>query len=124
MKQALIQRVLALRGRLPELFARGLYRPLAIAGPLAEQVVAFLRSHADGHCLIVAPRLPGKLLGHGDSIVIPPTAWRDTVLRVPPDLRDRTLHDRSAMDLSSLRDEAMPLGRILAPFPVALLTTD
>ena len=67
-KQALIQRVLALRGRLPELFARGSYRPLAVAGPLAEQIVAFLRSHADRHCLIAAPRFPAKLLGHGDSI--------------------------------------------------------
>jgi (1->4)-alpha-D-glucan 1-alpha-D-glucosylmutase len=121
-KQALIQRVLALRHAMPELFARGAYRPLDVAGPLAAHVIAFLRSHEGAHCLIVAPRLPAKLLGGDDSIIVPPTVWHDTVLRLPKVLAGRKLRD-AVGDAGSQQDTAS-LSHILGKFPVALLATE
>ncbi len=123
-KQAMIRRVLALRGTLPELFARGTYRPLDVAGPLAAHVVAFLRSHEGAHCLIAVPRLPGKLLGRGNSILILPAAWRDTALRLPEDLLGRGMYDAISDVRIEPRDATVPLGGLLAKVPVALLATE
>jgi (1->4)-alpha-D-glucan 1-alpha-D-glucosylmutase len=123
-KQALIQRVLALRGRLPELFARGAYRPLEVTGPFVAHVVAFLRSQAGAHCLVAVPRLPGKLLGIGDAISIEPAAWRDTVLHLPQDLLGRELYDAIGGAHVQPQDDTVSLGSILAAFPVALLATE
>jgi (1->4)-alpha-D-glucan 1-alpha-D-glucosylmutase len=123
-KQAMIRCVLALRGRLPELFARGAYRPLDVVGPLAANVVAFLRSHDGAHCMVVAPRMPGRVLGGGDSIVIPPDAWRDTVVCLPDDLLGRSMRDAISGECVEADATAMRLDRLLSIFPVALLATE
>jgi maltooligosyltrehalose synthase len=123
-KQAVIRRALALRARLPALFARGAYRPLAVEGPAADQVVAFLRSHDGAHCLVAAPRMPGRLVGDGDSIVIPPAAWRDTVLRLPEDFPVPGMRDVIGDGWTAIADSAVRLDRLLGTFPVALLATE
>ena len=123
-KQAVIRCVLALRGRLPELFARGAYRPLEVVGALAANVVAFLRSHAGAHCLVIAPRMPGRVLGGGDSIVIPPDAWRDTAVHLPDDLLGRKMRDAFSGEFVEVHDTAMRMDRLLSIFPVALLATE
>jgi (1->4)-alpha-D-glucan 1-alpha-D-glucosylmutase len=56
-KQAVIRRALALRREVPDLFARGQYQPVNVTGPLSEHIVAFARSYANSHCLVVVPRL-------------------------------------------------------------------
>jgi (1->4)-alpha-D-glucan 1-alpha-D-glucosylmutase len=122
-KQAMVRCVLALRGRLPGLFARGAYRPLDVSGALAENVVAFLRSEAATHCLVVAPRMPGRVLGGGDSIVIPPDVWRDTVVHLPDDLRGCRMRDAFSGECVEVVDTAVRLDRLLSAFPVALLAT-
>ena len=123
-KQAVIRCTLALRGRLPELFARGAYRPLDVMGPAAAHVVAFLRSHAGVHCLVVTPRLPGRLLGGGDSIVMPPAAWRDTVLGLPEELVGRRMRDAISDGRAEAGETTVRLDRLLSTFPVALLVAD
>ena len=70
-KQWLIRRALSLRQSMPALFARGAYHAVDVTGPAAAHVVAFMRSLGDTHCLVIAPRLPARLLAGGDSIVIP-----------------------------------------------------
>ena len=124
MKQAVIRCVLAQRGRLPELFARGAYRPLDVVGPLAANVVAFLRSHAGAHCLVVAPRMPVRLLGGGDSVIIPPDVWRDTVVHLPDELLGRKMRDAFSGECLKVHDTAMPMDRLLSILPVAFLATE
>jgi (1->4)-alpha-D-glucan 1-alpha-D-glucosylmutase len=82
-KQALIAHMLALRARLPRLFAAGTYRPLALSGPRAGHALAFLREDRS-HCMIIAvTRLAMPLLGAGHYPSIDPAAWDGTVLHVP-----------------------------------------
>ena len=85
-KQAVIRRALALRREVPDLFARGEYRPVEVTGARAEHVVAFLRSDGARHCLVVVPRLPVGLLGDEDSVIFREAAWQDTTLHPPEEL--------------------------------------
>jgi (1->4)-alpha-D-glucan 1-alpha-D-glucosylmutase len=99
----LIQRVLALRGRRPELFgAAGAYQPLTAEGEMADHVVAFARG---GEAVVVAPRLVQRLA----------TGWGATRLRLPPgrwrDELGGQVHDGGLLAVAEL----------LSRFPVALL---
>ncbi|BDZ64945.1 malto-oligosyltrehalose synthase [Agromyces mangrovi Wang et al. 2018] len=96
-------RVLRLRRDRPELFTR--YTPMAVTGPAAAHAIAFDR----GGALAVATRLPVGLAARGDD------PWAGTVL-----LR----HSGPTVDvLTGRRFEggAVPLGELLATYPVALL---
>jgi (1->4)-alpha-D-glucan 1-alpha-D-glucosylmutase len=120
MKQAVIHRALALRRQVPDLFARGEYRPVEVTGARAEHVVAFLRSCADRHCLVVVPRLPVGLLGDEDSVIFRDAAWQDTTLHPPAELERIKLRDALGGDIGVVGGN-LPIGHILATFPVALL---
>ena len=119
-KQAVIHRALALRREVPDLFARGEYRPVEVTGARAEHVVAFLRSCADRHCLVVVPRLPVGLLGDEDSVIFRDAAWQDTTLHPPAELERIKLRDALGGDIGVVGGN-LPIGHILATFPVALL---
>jgi len=133
-KQAVIRRALALRSKLPDLFARGTYQPLVVAGKRSEHVVAFARSHEDNSCIVVVPRLSFALLqstsrrdnGHGeqpDGIVFPKSVWGDTVLRLPDDLAAKAMHDRTRDGRLYQPAREISLEALLGGFPVALLAT-
>jgi len=120
-KQAVIGRALMLRRRAPELFARGAYRPVTAAGPLAEHVVAFLREHGEAASLTVVPRFPHRLLR--GSLVIPPESWEGTVLELPRETAGRLRFD-ALLDRGGVPAEAVcDLGALFREFPVALLAT-
>jgi (1->4)-alpha-D-glucan 1-alpha-D-glucosylmutase len=128
-KQALIRRTLALRREVPELFARGEYRPIDVSGLLAAHVVAFLRSRGDAVCIVVVPRLAARLLGLPDTanetaITIPAAVWRSTTLHLPEDVAGRRLRDRISDRRLRPLDRQLPIETILAEFPVALLTAE
>ncbi|CAB3628133.1 malto-oligosyltrehalose synthase [Achromobacter marplatensis] len=61
-KQALIRRALALRARDPALFSDGRCEPLAVHGPQAAHVLAYLRRHETRCLLVVVPRLCARAL--------------------------------------------------------------
>jgi (1->4)-alpha-D-glucan 1-alpha-D-glucosylmutase len=128
-KQAVIRRALALRREVPNLFARGEYRPLEVSGPLAAHVLAFLRSSGDALCIVVVPRLAGRLLGlpdtaNGTSITIPAEVWHSTTLHLPEDVTGRRLRDRISDRHLDPLDRHLSLETILAEFSVALLTAE
>jgi len=122
-KQAVIARALALRRAVPDLFARGAYRPLDVTGPFARHVLAFARMHANAISLTVVPRLPHVLLAGRDSIAIPPDAWRDTALRCPPELAGRRLYDALNGAASVTLAARLPVGSLLQDCPVSLHCT-
>jgi (1->4)-alpha-D-glucan 1-alpha-D-glucosylmutase len=122
-KQSLIARVLATRRTAPDVFARGDYRPLEVAGPAGQHLVAFARSFGKDSIVAVAPRLPGKLLGRGDAISIPAESWQDTVVRMPENMRSRSVLDAITGTTLGPLGAILPVARALAVFPVALFIT-
>ncbi|CAB3845214.1 Maltooligosyl trehalose synthase [Achromobacter insuavis] len=84
-KQALIQRTLALRARFPALLREGSCEPVAARGARAGNVMACLRRHAGMTLLVMVPRLCATALSgqaRGDA---PAGAafWEDTQLQLP-----------------------------------------
>ena len=79
-KLAVIRRLLGLRRAAPELFARGSYEPLAVTGPGAETVCAFVRRW-DGAELAVAVALAGARERTSDAtrLAMPGGEWRDVL---------------------------------------------
>jgi len=120
-KLYLIREALALRRSRPALFAGGGYRALEARGPLAEHLCAFARAGADGAALTVVPRL---LARRGvEAPPLGPEYWQDTAVVVPSDLGARFVNALTGERLEA-RDDALPLGEILAHFPVALLASE
>ena len=91
-------------------------------GAWAEHVCAFARVGEGGAALTVIPRLLARrgpdTLPHGLGY------WADTWLELPADLAGRytnVLTGESPRDHHGRRRRALPLGAVLAAFPVALL---
>jgi (1->4)-alpha-D-glucan 1-alpha-D-glucosylmutase len=82
LKQGTIYRLLALRSRLPRLFARGSYVPLVVEGDLADHVFAFERRRGNEAVVVLVTRLTaGWLLGR-ETPSMDEVPWGDT--RVVP----------------------------------------
>jgi (1->4)-alpha-D-glucan 1-alpha-D-glucosylmutase len=115
-KLFLIHEALAFRRARAGLFAAGGYRPLEARGPLAEHLCAFARAEEGTAAITVVPRLLARR-----GVDLPPLGvdyWGDTVFDVPAELGTRF---RNVMTGEALEGPALPLGRVLAHFPVALL---
>ncbi|CAB3858971.1 Maltooligosyl trehalose synthase [Achromobacter dolens] len=118
-KQALIQRSLALRARHPELLRDGVLLPLEIRGPRASRLLAFLRRHAGQALLVLAPHhcataIAGYARGDGATAR---AYWADTHVILPAGVGGE-LHDV----LSDRRHPAAALNvaDLLHDAPVAL----
>lgn len=79
-KQALIARLLALRRRMPALFAHAGYEPVQVHGHLAAHLIAFRRADQNHRMLVLALRHTSALLADADVPLIPESKWRDTRL--------------------------------------------
>jgi len=69
-KQAVIARLLRLRWRCPDLFARRRYQKLTLEGPRAAHLIAFMRELHGRQLVTIIPRLPYRLLGDGDGLMM------------------------------------------------------
>jgi (1->4)-alpha-D-glucan 1-alpha-D-glucosylmutase len=115
-KLFVVREALALRRACPALFAAGGYRPLEARGALAEHVCAFARVAADAAAVTVVPRLLARR--GGDAPALGPDGWPDTALEMPAEVGRRFTN---VLTGETLEGEALPLGRVLSRFPVALL---
>jgi (1->4)-alpha-D-glucan 1-alpha-D-glucosylmutase len=114
-KQQLIVRTLALRQRMPNVFARGRYEPVAVQGEHADRIVAFLRSDRQGSVLVVAPRCSAPLVDANQPRVAA-ERWGDTTLAMK-----RSASWRDAFDERDLlAGTKLPLSQLLAQWPVGL----
>ncbi len=122
-KQAILHRVLALRARLSELFARGTYQKLSVEGPAAEHIVAFARQQGDQSVIVVVSRLSAKTEIQ-DRPLIAPAFWRGTTLLMARSLQDHrlinVLDDQDEFGMV-VKDGHVALDECLAALPVALL---
>jgi (1->4)-alpha-D-glucan 1-alpha-D-glucosylmutase len=121
-KQRLIHRALELRAQFPDLFARGRYLPLRVRGPLHEHVLAFLRLDGRTSVLAAVTRLPGALIGPQGVPLVPPQHWASTDILLPPKIAQRAWFDALAPGRIDRDDGTLPVARLFAELPVALLT--
>jgi (1->4)-alpha-D-glucan 1-alpha-D-glucosylmutase len=111
-----MQRCLAERVAVPDLFTDAHYLPLRPAGPRARHVVAFARTSGDQWAIAVVPRFVSGL--------DPMTArfashWSETTVRLPREAPNRW---RSAFGTSiAARRGSLALEELFASMPVALL---
>jgi (1->4)-alpha-D-glucan 1-alpha-D-glucosylmutase len=76
-------RALHCRRQYRDLFWRGDYVPLAVEGPKADHVFAFLRTLDDSAALIAVPRLTAGLATGSNGTGISPEAWESTRICLP-----------------------------------------
>ncbi len=119
-KQAVIQRVLALRQEGASLFAESEYIPLEARGRRATNVVAFARRRSSSLMIVAAARLAGEGVRGGERPLPAAEWWGDTVLRIPPDMVDTELADAFAGSEPSPIGSQVKLADLFASLPVAL----
>jgi (1->4)-alpha-D-glucan 1-alpha-D-glucosylmutase len=76
-------RLLEMRRRHADLFARGAYRPLAVIGPRSRHVIAFAREYDGQFAITIAARLTSSW----DAAA--PAWWAGTGVALPPEMRGR-----------------------------------
>jgi (1->4)-alpha-D-glucan 1-alpha-D-glucosylmutase len=102
----------------PDLFIEGDYLPLESSA--APEPVAFARLSGNDAAVVVAPRLLARL---GDDWTRWAGAWKDASVALPASLAGRRwLNVLTGERLAG--DSHLPLCRILAPCPVALLLAE
>ncbi|WP_437882958.1 malto-oligosyltrehalose synthase [Pseudomonas sp. LRF_L74] len=121
LKQALIHALLSVRKAQPQLFSQGDYRPLSVEGVHADKVLAFSRSHADRHLLVVVPRLARDLLGDSPLPHIPAGRWGDTRVRLPQALDAGRLTSLCSERTFHGDQGSLSLAEVLVDFPVNVL---
>jgi (1->4)-alpha-D-glucan 1-alpha-D-glucosylmutase len=121
-KLFLLARALRLRRDREALFRDGEYVPLNVRGARADHVVAFARRLGEQCAVTVAPRLYGRLMAGREGPPIGETVWEDTCVELPQRLA--TARFENVLDGTSPEPgTSLPLGGVLASFPVALLGT-
>jgi len=121
-KQAVARQALALRHERPGLFARGDYEKLTVEGPHAENVIAFGRQRGPDVAVVVACRLPARLVGMSQEIAVPSQAWSRTSVLLPPSLVGVPARDALSGEAFQFDEADVAVGRILGRLPLALLT--
>jgi (1->4)-alpha-D-glucan 1-alpha-D-glucosylmutase len=120
-KQSIIARILALRQQSPSLYTAGNYLPLATAGPLAQNIVAFARTCRSSSAIIAGIRCPTYVLDSECAITPSDARWQGTHIVLPDSLsgstRSSALH-RSKVVSSKAKLEA---GEVFDGLPVACL---
>jgi (1->4)-alpha-D-glucan 1-alpha-D-glucosylmutase len=107
------RRLLAFRRGHPQLFAEGDYQPLEATGGNSDHLCAFTRSRGEERLVVAVPRLVYRLYRAGAadwsaaSIELQPGSWRDVL---------------TGGGLDGV--VAVPVSRLLADFPVAVLSND
>jgi (1->4)-alpha-D-glucan 1-alpha-D-glucosylmutase len=115
-KLLLLRVALHLRRERRALFGEGDHRPLAATGPLGRHVLAFARTRGREAALCVAPRLVLRPLEAGGGRI----AWTGA-LPLAGGLPSRF---RDAITGARLEGPELPLARLFADFPVALLVSE
>jgi (1->4)-alpha-D-glucan 1-alpha-D-glucosylmutase len=121
-KLFVLARGLALRRARPALFAYGDYRPVRVTGAHADRVVAFARTHEGSGVIVATGRLFASL-GVAARELPRGATWGDTALDLSFVPRGTRMRDALSGDVVA-GDDHVPLARLFAQFPGALLSFD
>jgi (1->4)-alpha-D-glucan 1-alpha-D-glucosylmutase len=109
----------------PGLFAIGEYLPVQVAGAKREHVFGFSRRQGDCTAIVIVPRLIARLLSDGPESPVGEAVWQDTRLVVPgidPERPWRHVFTGESMAFVVEDGQpSLPIGELMAHFPVALL---
>jgi (1->4)-alpha-D-glucan 1-alpha-D-glucosylmutase len=127
-KMYVLYRALHFRIAHPQLFEEGAYTPLQAEGEKADYVCAFARTYDRQHIVAVVPRLVLGLTGGAQRPPIGLAVWRDSRLLLPADQPGQVYQNLFTGErLTGETSEgkvALPLAKVLASFPVALLVAE
>jgi (1->4)-alpha-D-glucan 1-alpha-D-glucosylmutase len=116
-KLAVIASLLGHRRNHPKLFAQGGYEPLIAAGPKADHICAFARSHEEDDLLVVAARFPARLEADPD--------WAETEIPWPEGAaRSTGWRDLLSGEVVERRAESVSAEAVLGYLPIAALVPD
>jgi (1->4)-alpha-D-glucan 1-alpha-D-glucosylmutase len=112
----------------PGLLSAGEYTPMAVDGPKAAHLFAFVRRAGDVRALVGVPRLPAGLSPDPDRPLLGHEVWQDTRLiltGVAPGIRWRNIFTGEAL-VAEERDgrPSLAAADVFANFPVALLISE
>jgi (1->4)-alpha-D-glucan 1-alpha-D-glucosylmutase len=115
-------RALQLRQQEHEIFRRGEYTPLEVAGEHQENVIAFLRRDpaSQRSVLAVIPRFACTLMRSKTELPLK-DAWGKDQLRIPLPPGTRLANYFSGESITVTEEQSLPLSTLLNIFPVALL---
>jgi maltooligosyltrehalose synthase len=119
-KQAILARTLDVRRLHQDVFSEGSYEPVHVEGAMSCHVVSFIRHQGHTEVLVVAPRLPFRLMCQ-TGIAVDSSIWIDTVLRWTPRL-SALVDAFSGADID-IPQSGLPLAAVCSVIPVALLCT-
>jgi (1->4)-alpha-D-glucan 1-alpha-D-glucosylmutase len=120
-KQVVIQKLLGLRRRVPQLFARGDYSPMPVAGAFEDRFIAFTRTYGGSVLIVVVPRLVLPLLRNDDGITLDPHNIDRNTLSFPEQLHGRAFESLLTKGQTITAQSSVPVHSLLADFPLAVL---
>lgn len=120
-KQRLLQLLLAARAMNPRPFSLGRYLPLALSGPAADRLIAFMRQHEDESMIVVAPRLVFGMLRDATTPYIPSDHWRGTLIHLPKMIDADSFTDCLSSERYDFQGSILPADQLLEPFPICVL---
>ena len=99
--------------------------PLEAREARKRNICAFAWKKAGTQTLVIAPRLVAKLTQNGAISPVGPAAWDDSALLLPGRPQTRAYRNIFTGEITesivSGRRAALPLAKVLAIFPVAVL---
>ncbi len=120
-KLFLIYMALRARNRHKEVFQRGDYIPLEVAGRFKDHVITFARSYSNNWAITVTPRFLTGLIAD-DQSPLGNEVWQDTRINLT-NISDSLWKDVFTGKMVEGRNSLL-LGEILQKFPVALLFSE
>jgi (1->4)-alpha-D-glucan 1-alpha-D-glucosylmutase len=123
-KLYLTWRILQFRREHEELFQRGEYLPLRVAGEHTTNVCAFARRHEGELLVTVAPRLYLRLLGDRELPPLGEAVWGNTTIELPREATGtfQNLLDGTVVSASDQGERfSLRVAEALGHFPVAML---
>ncbi|TKR57220.1 malto-oligosyltrehalose synthase [Allopusillimonas ginsengisoli] len=128
-KQALIARVLGLRGEQPGLFDQGDYFPLYVSGRRREHVLAFSRSWRGECVVVIVSRVCAEaVMARAPALPLPePDWWQDTAVTLPAQFKGARFTDVLAGTAGKAligvdAESRLTLCNVLSALPCAVLT--
>jgi (1->4)-alpha-D-glucan 1-alpha-D-glucosylmutase len=122
-KQQLIHRLLRVRRRRPELFARAGYEPLDAMGSRREHVVAFVRRFERHSLLVAVPRLCAAGVRE-DRPMVSKDFWGDTTIASANDDGACTFTDLFTHRTHQGGMQGLPVQTLFSEWPVAVLMSE
>ena len=116
-KLALTRELLAIRNRFAAVFTNGNYAALEVAGPQADEIIAFARSSGRDIIIVVAGRLFGRATEHGRAWPSA-EAWAQTSVTFDGISFIRPLLGPAALPAEAAR---LPVSQLFGHLPVTIL---